>query len=95
MDEILSLLGLSQRANKVLYGENLIDNMGKVKLLFLGKDASDKTKERFLKKCRYYEIPFLESYESEELSRAIGKRNVKIIGITDEGFASSMLSKRK
>ena len=95
MDEILSLLGLSMRAGRLLYGENLIDNMGKVKLLFLGKDASEKTKERFIRKCRYYEIPVLEDYDSEELSKAIGKRNVKIIGITDEGFAKSVLSKKK
>ena len=42
MDKILSLLGLSYRAGKLLLGESVLENMKDVKLLILASDASEK-----------------------------------------------------
>ena len=95
MDNILSLLGLAYRAKKMYLGEANLENIKKIYYLFIAKDASDKTKERYLKKCSYYNIPYNMNYSYEQLSQAIGKRNVKIIGINDKGFGSSILKKLK
>lgn len=90
MDKILSLLGLANRANKLYLGEKCLDNMVKVKYLFIGNDASDKTKERYLKKCNYYNIPYNLNYSGNQLSNSIGKNNCKIIGLIDTGFVKTI-----
>jgi len=93
MDKVLTLLGLVYRANKLILGEEVLNNMKDVKLLFIASDASIKSKERYLKKCHYYSIQYIDNYSSEQLANALGKKTVKFIGITDRGFASSLLEK--
>ena len=93
MDSILSLLGLIYRAKKMLLGESVLEKINEVTYLFIANDASDKTKERYLKKCSFYSIPYCLDYNCMELSRAIGKDNVKIIGISDAGFTKSIIKK--
>ncbi len=95
MDRVLSLLGLAYRAKKVIFGETVLENLKDVKLMFIASDASDKTKERFLRKCEYYSISYVEDYTSQEISDALGKRIVMIAGICDEGFAKSFREKLK
>lgn len=95
MDNILSLLGIAYRAKKVYLGEANLENMAKIKYLFIANDASSKTIERYLKKCSYYNIPYNQNYSTDSLNKAIGKNNCKIIGIYDSGFASSILKKLK
>ena len=83
MDRILSLLGLAYRANKIKFGESVLENIKTCQYLFIADDASDKTKERYIKKCDYYNIPYTTTYSSEQLSESLGKKMVKIVGVYD------------
>ena len=89
------MIGLAYRAKKVLLGKSCLDEIKKVRFLFIAGDASDKTKERYLKKCAYYDIPYCLEYDGEALSGSLGRNNVKIIGIADEGFKKSILTSLK
>lgn len=91
MDKMLNTLGLAYRAKKVVLGEEVLENIKRVKLLFIASDISEKSRERFLKKCSFYSIEFINEFNSEELSNALGKQNVKVIGVIDEGFTKSLL----
>ena len=93
MDSILSLIGLMYRANKLLLGETVLEEIASVKYLLIACDASAKTKERYIKKCNYYHIDYFDQFSSIELSKALGKQNIKIIGIVDEGFKESLIKK--
>lgn len=95
MDNILSLLGLIYRAKKLVLGEECLNHINDIKYLFIANDASLKTKERYIKKCNYYDIPYNDNYSYLDLSRALGKGNVKIVGIIDSGFTKSILNKIK
>ena len=95
MDNILSLLGLMYKANKFLFGDSVLENITKVKYLFIASDASSKTKERYLKKCYYYNIEYNDIFKTVELSKALGKKNIKIVGLTDEGFKKALKNKIK
>ena len=92
-DKILNLLGLAYRAHKTDLGEQVLKRIGNVKLLILASDISEKSRERYLKKCHYYWIDSMEDFSSVELSQALGKENVKVIGIIDEGFKKTILEK--
>ena len=93
MDNRLNTLGLAYRSKKVILGHDILDAMNRVKLVLIASDISDKSKERVVKKCTYYNVGFIEEFNSEELSKALGKSNIKVIGITDEGFKKLLLNK--
>lgn len=89
MDKRLNNLGLCQRANGLISGEeNVIFAIqaNKIYYLFLANDASENTKKKIKDKAKYYQIELDDSYSSSELSKAIGKENRMIIGITNKGF---------
>ena len=93
MHEVLNLLGLAQRAKKIISGEDFclegIRN-GQIKFLFLANDAGINTTKRITDKARFYNIELDTSFNTIELSNAIGKNNRKVIGITDVGFAKKI-----
>ena len=91
MDKILTTLGLAYRAKKAVLGEEVLNKISKVKLLFIASDISAKSRDRFEKKCFHYQIAHIDEYSAEELSQALGKNNVRVIGITDEGFKDALL----
>lgn len=97
MDKILNYIGLAYRANKILLGEEILTNFRykKVKLLFLAKDISLKSRERYLKKCHYYQIEFIDDYDTKALSICLGRLLVKTLAITDDGFAKAILKERR
>lgn len=90
----LNLLGLAYCARKACNGyDTVMMNITakKANLVLVASDASEKTIETFSKKCFYYNIPMYTSFTSEELSKAIGRGLVKVLAISDKGFADSLV----
>lgn len=87
--KILNLLGMAQRAGKLVTGEDLslkeIRNE-QAKLVIVATDASENTIKRISDKCQYYEIPVAVRFTKAEISHAIGKERT-ISTIMDNGFA--------
>ncbi len=89
MDKILNNLGLCQRSNGLISGEEMvIEYMRKNKIfyVFLANDASDNAKKRIFDKAKFYNVEVDDSYTSFELSTAIGKTGRMVVGITNSGF---------
>ena len=87
-------LGLAYRARKIVIGtEMTIESIRSksVYLVLLAHDASDLTKKKILDKASFYHVEVSQALSSQQLSDAIGKHGVKVIGITDRGF-SQLLS---
>ncbi|MGD9963732.1 MAG: YlxQ-related RNA-binding protein [Candidatus Izemoplasmatales bacterium] len=94
-EKTLSFLGLCQKAKKLVSGEAF--SLEKIKnkeaqLVFLASDAGVNTTKRIKDKSLFYEIEVIEDFTTEELSKAIGKNNRKVIAILDKGFARQMKS---
>ena len=81
MDRILSNLGLAKRSGKIVSGNNT------VYLVFLASDTEKNTTKRISDKTTFYEVSLNKNYTSNDLSQAIGGKNVHVIGIMDRGFA--------
>lgn len=94
MDKNLSLLGLAYRANKLKFSDAVLDNIKTCQYLFIALDASEKTKERYIKKCNYYKIPYTTSYTCTQLSTSLGKGMVKVVGVYDKGFKKLFLENK-
>ena len=89
MNKILNNLGLCFKAGKLIHGsDSVVEGIksGKVKYVFLAKDASLNTKKRIMDKSNYYSVEVSEEFDSNELSNAIGKNGRMVLAIIDENF---------
>ena len=91
----ISLLGLANRAGKIISGEELFVKeirSGKAKLILLSADASANTTKKITDKCRSYHVPIKMIENREILGHAIGKEARVVIAILDEGFAKKLMT---
>lgn len=97
MSDISGLLGLASVSRNISFGDTMIQDIRskKCKFVVIAEDASDNTKKKILDKCAYYGIEHGYIDHSEVLSKAIGKANVKAIGILDKGFADKINKRLK
>ncbi|WP_162140122.1 L7Ae/L30e/S12e/Gadd45 family ribosomal protein [Haploplasma axanthum] len=95
---MIKIIGLARRARKITSGTEITINgvrSGKVKLVILANDASLNTKKLVNDKCKTYGVTVVEEFSTIELSDAIGKENIKVIGIVDDGFSKSILNQKR
>jgi ribosomal protein L7Ae-like RNA K-turn-binding protein len=91
----VSLLGLANRARKIISGEELSlkeIRSRKAKLVLVSKDASANTVKKITDKCRSYDVPFRMIENREVLGHAIGKEARVVVAILDGGFAKKLLT---
>ncbi|CAG9607408.1 YlxQ family RNA-binding protein [Pseudoneobacillus rhizosphaerae] len=91
----MSLLGLANRARKIISGEELalkeVRN-GKAKLILLAADASQNTTKKITDKCNYYNVPIKMVENREVLGQAIGKEARVVVAVLDGGFAGKLVT---
>lgn len=83
-------IGLAYRARKVVIGTDMtIESIRKQKvhLVFVAHDASPLTIKKICDKASFYNVEVSQALSSQQLSDAIGKKGVKVMGITDRGFS--------
>ena len=89
MNKIFNLLGLMQRAGKLITGEDLIvKNLknNKIKLLVIAQDCGINTKKKLEDKANFYKVECINFSDIESISTAIGRDNRVAVGMIDEGF---------
>ncbi len=94
--KILGLVGLAMKAGVLCYGSDSVEQeiyRGKVKLVIIAKDSSERTKNKFTNICKEKNISIILDEDIESLSKSIGKSNKAVIGIKDINFANSIKGK--
>ena len=92
-NKVLSLIGLSTKAGKIVSGEFSTEKAvktGKAWLVIVSAEASDNTKKKFHNMCTYYEVTYYDFGGKEELGRAMGKEFRASLAVTDENLAAAM-----
>ena len=92
-NKVLSLIGLSTKAGKIVSGEFSTEKAvktGKAWLVIVSAEASDNTKKKFHNMCTYYEVPCYDFGGKEELGRAMGKEFRASLAVLNKGFAKSI-----
>lgn len=88
-ERMLNLIGLAMRSRKVTLGQDAVfaklpnENL---KMIFLASDAGNNTKKKVHDKAKTYNATLVDQFSSEELSKAIGKENRRVLLVTDKGF---------
>ena len=93
--KICGLIGIATKAGKIVAGTDAcLEDMkkGKVKLVLVAEDASERTKETFQEEAKKCQIAMHTILSIGELSKAMGKVNKAVIGIKDIGFSKKMMN---
>lgn len=91
--KVLNMIGLAQKAGKVVSGEFSTEKAvktGKAFRVIVADDSSDNTKKMFSDMCSFYKVPIHFFSEKEILGHAIGKEFRASLAILDEGFAKTI-----
>ena len=96
MEKIFKQIGLAYRAQSVVLGTDKIIHLskkGKINLVIISIRTSSNTRKLIQDKLSNTEIPIVivDDYDNEELSKSLGRENVKVIAIKDEGFSNNIL----
>ena len=92
--KLLNLLGLAQRAGKVISGEEQVVKAiqhQEVQLVFLATDAASNLTKKILDKSQSYQVEVAHLFSTQELSIAVGRAR-KVLAISDAGFTKKMRS---
>ena len=94
-NKILNLLGLANKAKKIVLGQKVLEEITNIKYLFIANDSSINSQSKYLNKCKYYNIAYSTRYSSKELSDALGQVNRNVIGVIDAGFSKHFVELNK
>ncbi len=92
LNRLSHLIGLAQRAKKVISGEELVIRAirhQEVNLVFLANDAGPNITKKVTDKSNYYNVEVSTVFSALELSAALGKPR-KVVAIADAGFSKKM-----
>ena len=91
--KIASLLGLAQKAGKIVSGELAVEKAvksGQAKILIMATDCSTATKKNYRDMATYYKVEMFELFTKEELGACIGKVYRASVAVIDVGFSTAV-----
>ncbi len=92
-DKILSLLGLSRRANRLVYGFDPVQKAiieKKARLILTASDFSHNSEKKIRAFAEERNITILSlPYDKEALSRSVG-HHCGVVAVTDDGFSDKL-----
>ncbi|MDK2877526.1 MAG: hypothetical protein PWR06_242 [Thermoanaerobacteraceae bacterium] len=96
--DVLSLLGISQKARKLVSGQDSVERAiisKRVFLIIVSEDSSDNTKKRFSNMANSRNIPVVVWGNARDLGKSIGKEERKVLGLTDRSLAYEVYRRLK
>jgi len=93
--KIENLLGLAYIAKETVIGSDDTINLikeNKISLVILDKNTNTDIEKQLIKLCDSHGIELIRTLTSEEISKSIGLKNVKVIGIKSEGFKNLIVN---
>lgn len=96
LEKVYNMIGLCQKANRLITGLNLCETYirrKKIKLVIVASDAGYNTKKDITNICKYYNVDVVEFGTGDMLGKMTGKELRTVIGITDEGFKKELLGR--
>ena len=93
---LYSALGLARKAGKLVTGTMACTQAikkGKVRLAIAAEDTAENTLDKLKIVCAENNTKLITFGQSRMLGMAIGRENIKIIGVIDRNFIKLILSK--
>lgn len=94
MEKILSLLGFTKKAGKLVAGTNAVLRSilyGDAYLVIITEDAGNSVKDKFKRICDENDVKLYVLGNSKDLERATGEENKVIYSVTEAGFSNKLI----
>ncbi|WP_448374611.1 L7Ae/L30e/S12e/Gadd45 family ribosomal protein [Fervidobacterium sp.] len=96
ISKVLSYLGFAARANKIVFGKDMLkdyisDQRLSKKVIIIATDTGARVKRDIIIRCQINNVPYFEIFDKETLAKAIGKNRISVIGILDESLVEAIL----
>jgi ribosomal protein L7Ae-like RNA K-turn-binding protein len=94
-ERLMSLLGLAQKAHKIVSGEVAVEQAiraNKARLLLIAADASENTKKSYQSLATYYQVACHETLSKDQFGIATGKPPRAALAVTDNGFSHAIVT---
>ncbi|MCI2061980.1 MAG: ribosomal L7Ae/L30e/S12e/Gadd45 family protein [Eubacteriaceae bacterium] len=89
-----SLMGFAARSKSLVSGSNTCEinaKKGKLRLLIVAEDIAEGSREKMVRLAESGGIPYRIYGKSDDLSHITGTSGRSVFGITDRGFADSIM----
>jgi len=96
--DVFSLLGISQKAGKLVSGQDSVEravNSKRTYLIIISQDSSENTQKKFLNLANSKNIPVIIWGSANDLGKSIGKEERKVLSVTDRGLADAVYKRIK
>ena len=96
MDKVLSFLGLSKKAGKLVSGTELVlDSVrnNKSHLVIIANDISELSEKTIIKTLTYYKTEYVKYATKSELGTSLGYDERAVVSVNDKGFADALKKK--
>lgn len=93
--KIKNLLGLAQRAGKLISGDFAVEKAvkrGGAPLVILAMDCAVNNTKKYIQMAETHGVPLRTLLAKEELGQAIGKELRAVVLVNDSGFAKALLA---
>ena len=93
--KIKNLLGLAQRAGKLISGDFAVEKAvkrGGAPLVLLAMDCAANNTKKYTQMAYTHGVPLRTLLTKEELGQAIGKELRAVVLVNDSGFAKALLA---
>lgn len=97
-DRFYSFLGIIKKSGNLVSGYNSCEadiKKDRCKLIIIAEDASENTRERFIKLCETRNIKYVTCGFKEKLGACIGKDETSVMGIKNDGMSRVVLDMLK
>lgn len=94
-DKFYNLLRIASKAGALAEGYNKVENCiknKKVFLVFISKDLSLNSQKKFRNYALKYKFDLVEDADLEEVGSFLGNTSLKVLGITNDSFSTSLKS---
>lgn len=94
--EALALLGIARRAGAVVKGTDATRRAlrrGEVRLVLVARDGSETQRKKVFPLVRSQGVKWRSLGDRAELGSAVGREPLTMVGVTDSGFAKSLLER--
>lgn len=93
--KVKNLLGLAQRAGKLISGDFAVEKAvkrGGAPLVLLAMDCAANNTKKYTQMAENHGVPLRTLLTKEELGQAIGKELRAVVLVNDSGFAKALLA---
>jgi Ribosomal protein HS6-type (S12/L30/L7a) len=93
-NKFLQFLSMTKKAGKLVEGYNKSEEAikgNKGYLVLLSTELSENSKKKFHKYCDDRTIPYIDSYSNRDLGEVIGKSEINVLCVTDEGMGRQLV----